>query len=90
MVASQSVLLSGPGETLTLTHDTIDPAAAYAPGIRLVLGAVSRRVAGVEPGRVLIGLDAFLDIGVRLPAFVDQPPVDEGGVPGQVARATGA
>jgi len=56
----------------------------------VVLGAVSRRVAGVEPGRVLIGLDAFLDIGVRLPAFVDQAPVDEGGVPGQVARATGA
>ncbi len=90
VVASQNVVLSGPGETLTLTHDTIDPAAAYAPGIRLVLGAVAGRVAGVAPGSVVIGLDTFLDIGIRLPAFVDQAPVDEGGVPGQVARATGA
>ena len=90
VVASQSVLLSGPGETLTLTHDTIEPAAAYGPGIRLVLGAVARGVAGVDPGRVVIGLDSFLDIGVRLPAFVEPAPVDEGGVPGQVARATGA
>lgn len=90
VVASQSVLLSGPGETLTLTHDTIEPAAAYGPGIRLVLGALASRAEGIDAGRIIVGLDSFLDIGIRLPSFVELAPVDEGGVPGQVARATGA
>lgn len=89
VIASQSVLLSGPGETLTVTHDTVDPAAAYAPGIRLVLGVVAHRDAGRQPG-IVVGLDSFLDIGIRLPAFADAASIDEGGVPGQVARATGA
>src|SRR6478609_6284014 len=36
-VAKQEVILSGPGESLTFTHDTTDPALAYAPGIRLAV-----------------------------------------------------
>ena len=84
MVAKQDVVLSGPGESLTITHDTIEPARAYAPGIRLALqnAIVSRGV--------VIGLDSFLDIGIRTPHSGGRPPVDEGGVPGQVARTTGA
>lgn len=84
VIASQSVLLSGPGETLTLTHDTIDPAAAYAPGIRLVLASVD------QAQGIIVGLDSFVDVGIRVPAAPGDEPVDEGGVPGQVARATGA
>jgi 4-hydroxy-tetrahydrodipicolinate reductase len=83
VVARQDVVLSGPGESLTLTHDTIDPALAYAPGIRVALSA-ARDASGV-----IVGLDSFLDIGIRVPRPANERPVDEGGVPGQVARATG-
>lgn len=84
VVARQEVLLSGPGESLTLTHDTVDPALAYAPGIRVALAA-ARDARGV-----IVGLDSFLDIGIRAPRPARERLVDEGGVPGQVARATGA
>lgn len=83
VVAAQSVILSRPGETLTLTHDTVDPAAAYAPGIRLVLQAVG------EVTGVVVGLDSFIDIGIRPPQPAADEPLAEDGVPGQVARATG-
>ncbi|MDL5352944.1 4-hydroxy-tetrahydrodipicolinate reductase [Microbacterium sp. zg-YB36] len=85
VVARQETILSGPGESLSIVHDTIDPARAYAPGIRLALQA-ARDARGVT-----VGLDSFLDIGLRVPG--PEPtgkPVDEGGVPGQVARTTGA
>jgi len=78
------VLLSGPGESLTLIHDTVDPALAYAPGIRVALAA-ARAARGV-----IVGLDSFLDIGIRVPHPAPERAVAEGGVPGQVARATGA
>lgn len=59
VVAHQDVILSTAGETLTITHDTVDPATAYAPGIRLALAhAVTAR-------GVVVGLDAFLDLGIR-------------------------
>lgn len=59
VIAHQDVILSSPGETLTITHDTVDPAAAYTPGIRLALAhAVTAR-------GVIVGLDAFLDLGIR-------------------------
>lgn len=84
VIARQDVVLSGPGESLTITHDTVEPALAYAPGIRLALeGARGAR-------GVVVGLDAFLDIGVGGPRAADGAPVREDGVPGQVARATGA
>jgi 4-hydroxy-tetrahydrodipicolinate reductase len=83
VVARQEVVLSGAGESLTIVHDTVDPQSAYAPGIRLALSA-ARDAKGV-----IIGLDSFLDIGIRPPAPRESAPVDDRGVPGQVARATG-
>ena len=85
VVARQETILSGPGEAVTIVHDTIDPALAYGPGIRLALAA-ARDARGV-----VVGLDSFLDIGLRLPGdAADDAPVAEGGVPGQVARVTSA
>ncbi|GAA2989337.1 4-hydroxy-tetrahydrodipicolinate reductase [Microbacterium terrae] len=84
VVARQETILSGPGESLTITHDTVEPAAAYAPGIRLAL------VAARDGRGVTVGLDSLVDIGIRPRGPRETRPVDEGGVPGQVARATGA
>ncbi|MBZ4488596.1 4-hydroxy-tetrahydrodipicolinate reductase [Microbacterium sp. cx-55] len=84
VVARQEVIFSGPGESVTIVHDTIDPALAYAPGIRLALAA-ARDAEGV-----FVGLDAFLDIGIRLPGIPDAAGVAEGEVSGQAARETTA
>lgn len=84
VVARQETVLSGPGESLTIVHDTVEPALAYGPGIRLALAA-ARDAKGV-----IVGLDSFLDIGLRVPGARDDSPFAEGGVPGQVARATSA
>jgi 4-hydroxy-tetrahydrodipicolinate reductase len=83
VVARQETILAGAGESLTITHDTIEPALAYAPGIRIALGA-ARDARGV-----IVGLDSFIDIGLRQPGGRAATPVEEGGVTGQVARATG-
>ncbi len=75
-----------PGRSITIVHDTIDPAQAYAPGIRVALAA-ARDARGVT-----VGLDALIDLGLgggRRAAHVPAP-IDEGDVPGQVARATSA
>ncbi|MFT4214008.1 MAG: 4-hydroxy-tetrahydrodipicolinate reductase [Microbacterium sp.] len=58
VVARQETILSGPGESLTIIHDTIDPAAAYAPGIRVALAA-ARDARGI-----VVGLDALIDLGL--------------------------
>lgn len=87
VVARQETILAGPGESLTLVHDTIEPALAYAPGIRLAL-AGARDATGV-----VIGLESFIDLGfgaVRAARLEQEGDVAEGDVPGQVARATGA
>ena len=84
VVARQETILSGAGESLTVVHDTIDPAAAYAPGIRVALAA-ARDARGVT-----VGLDSFIDIGLRAPRRSAEQPLDEGDVPGQVARTTSA
>lgn len=85
VVARQETIFSGPGESLTLVHDTIDPAAAYAPGIRVALDAAR------EGSGVTLGLDALIDIGVRVPKTAPAATgVADGGVTGQVARVTGA
>ena len=55
MVAHQEVVLGGPGETLTIRHDSLDR-ASFAPG---VLTGV-RRIASF-PGLTL-GLERFLDL----------------------------
>lgn len=85
VVARQETILSGPGEALSIVHDTIDPARAYEPGIRIALDA-ARGARGIT-----VGLDSFIDIGIRPPsAPAPTGPADEGDVPGQVARVTGA
>lgn len=84
VIARQETILSGPGETLAIVHDTVDAARAYAPGIRVAL------VAARDASGVVVGLDSLIDVGIRMPKAAATLPVDEGGVPGQVARATGA
>lgn len=85
VVARQETILSGLGESLTVVHDTVDPALAYAPGIRIALAA-ARDARGVS-----VGLDSLIDIGIGpRPHPRADAPVAEAGVPGQVARVTGA
>ncbi len=55
LVAHQEVVLGGPGETLTIRHDSMDR-ASFAPGVLLGL----RRI-GTAPG-LTVGLEAFLDL----------------------------
>lgn len=57
IVAQQSVILGGPGETLTITHDTIDQ-GAYEPGIRLALGR-AREITGL-----VVGLENVINLGL--------------------------
>ncbi len=59
VIARQEAILSGPGETLTIVHDTVDSAAAYAPGIRLAV-PFARDARGV-----VVGLENIVDIGIR-------------------------
>jgi len=82
VVARQETVLSGPGESVTIVHDTIEPALAYAPGIRIALAA-ARDARGV-----IVGLDNFIDLGLRTPRERAAKPIDDAGVPGQVASAT--
>ncbi|MFB8388103.1 4-hydroxy-tetrahydrodipicolinate reductase [Microbacterium sp. NPDC055910] len=58
VIARQESVLSGPGESLTIVHDTVEPAQAYGPGIRIALTA-ARDATGV-----VVGLDAFLNMKV--------------------------
>lgn len=58
VVARQEAIFSGPGESLVITHDTVDSAAAYAPGIRLAL-PFARDARGVH-----VGLQTMIDIGI--------------------------
>lgn len=58
VIAKQEVVLSGPGESLTLTHDTVDPALAYAPGIRIAV-PYAAAATGIS-----VGLESMIDIGI--------------------------
>lgn len=55
LVAHQEVVLGGPGETLTIRHDSLDR-ISFIPGVLLGL----RRIAAA-PG-LTVGLEAFLDL----------------------------
>lgn len=55
LVAHQEVVLGGPGETLTIRHDSLDR-ISFMPGVLLGL----RRISGA-PG-LTVGLEAFLDL----------------------------
>lgn len=62
VVAKQDVVFGGEGETLTISHETIEPAAAYDTGIRLALPA-ARDARGL-----LVGLESLIDLGITLPS----------------------
>ncbi|MEH3088213.1 MAG: 4-hydroxy-tetrahydrodipicolinate reductase [Microbacterium arborescens] len=84
VIARQETILSGPGETLSIVHDTVEPDRAYEPGIRIALAAVG------DARGVIVGLDSFIDIGIGTAAApAGRAGADEGDVTGQVARATG-
>lgn len=55
LVAHQEVVLGGPGETLTIRHDSLDR-ASFVPGVLTGL----REIAG-RPG-LTVGLEHFLDL----------------------------
>ena len=57
LVAHQEVLLGGPGEQLTLRHDSFDR-ASFMPGVLLGVRNVS-----AHPG-LTVGLDGYLDLGL--------------------------
>ncbi|QCO97697.1 4-hydroxy-tetrahydrodipicolinate reductase [Arthrobacter sp. 24S4-2] len=57
LVAHQEVLLGGPGEQLTLRHDSFDR-ASFMPGVLLGVRNVTS-----NPG-LTVGLDGYLDLGV--------------------------
>lgn len=56
LVAHQEVLLGGPGETLTIRHDSMDR-TSFGPGVLAGLRAI-----GDHPG-LTVGLENFLDLG---------------------------
>ena len=55
LVAHQEVLLGGPGETLTIRHDSFDR-ASFMPGVLLAIRNVQ-----TTPG-LTIGIDGFLGL----------------------------
>ncbi len=56
LVAHQEVILGGPGETLTIRHDSMDR-ISFMPGVLLGL-----RTIGSRPG-LTVGLEAFMGLG---------------------------
>jgi 4-hydroxy-tetrahydrodipicolinate reductase len=56
LVAHQEVLLGGPGETLTIRHDSMDR-DSFTPGVLLAVRTISG-----HPG-LTVGLESFLDLG---------------------------
>lgn len=59
VIARQETILSGAGETLTIVHDTVDSAAAYAPGIRLALPFAR------DAHALVVGLENIIDLDGR-------------------------
>jgi 4-hydroxy-tetrahydrodipicolinate reductase len=55
LLAHQEVLLGGPGETLTIRHDSMDR-ASFAPGVLLAVRSIAER-----PG-LTVGIDDLLDL----------------------------
>lgn len=55
LVAHQEVILGGPGETLTIRHDSLDR-VSFTPGVLTALRAI-----GDHPG-LTVGLEHFLDL----------------------------
>lgn len=57
LVAHQEVLLGGPGETLTLRHDSLDR-TSFTPGVLAALRVIADR-----PG-LTVGLEQLVDLGI--------------------------
>jgi 4-hydroxy-tetrahydrodipicolinate reductase len=57
LVAHQEVLFGGPGETLTIRHDSLDR-ESFMPGVVLAI----REVGSLPPG-LTVGLDSLLGLG---------------------------
>lgn len=74
VVAKQEVHFGGTGEVLTLTHETLSP-AAYAQGIVLALRA-AREVRGL-----VIGLDRLIGLGADGAASDSAPAAGAGDAP---------
>jgi 4-hydroxy-tetrahydrodipicolinate reductase len=55
LVAHQEVILGGPGETLTIRHDSMDR-ASFTPGVLIAVRAIAQ-----HPG-LTVGLEHFLDL----------------------------
>jgi 4-hydroxy-tetrahydrodipicolinate reductase len=55
LVAHQEVIFGGPGETLTIRHDSLDR-VGFMPGVLLAIRAIS-----LAPG-INVGLERFLDL----------------------------
>jgi 4-hydroxy-tetrahydrodipicolinate reductase len=55
LVAHQEVILGGPGETLTIRHDSTDR-ASFTPGVLIAVRAIAQ-----HPG-LTVGLEHFLDM----------------------------
>ncbi|WP_394770096.1 4-hydroxy-tetrahydrodipicolinate reductase [Lacisediminihabitans sp.] len=71
VVARQDVVFGGRGETLTLSHETLDP-SSYEAGILLALSALP----GTEG--VVVGLDRLIDLArVEAEAVTSVPPEDQ-------------
>jgi len=56
LVAHQEVILGGPGETLTIRHDSLDR-ASFVPGVLAGIRAI-----GAHPG-LTVGLENLVDLG---------------------------
>jgi 4-hydroxy-tetrahydrodipicolinate reductase len=56
LVAHQEVLLGGPGETLTIRHDSLDR-ISFMPGVVVAV----RGIAGLPPG-LTVGLEGLLGL----------------------------
>lgn len=61
IVAKQDVIFGGTGETLTLSHETLDP-SSYEAGIMLALRALAGSAGGARAGGVTVGLDKLIDL----------------------------
>jgi len=78
LLARQEVFLGGPGETLTISHNTLS-ASAYERGIMLALAA-TRTARGVT-----VGLDRIVDLGLGGSEVDDQTATAESA--GEAAQA---
>lgn len=79
LLARQEVLLGGPGETLSISHNTLS-ARSYQRGILLALAATT------DARGVTVGLDQIVDLGLNDPAFA-APSAEPGFTEGPDAAA---